>query len=136
MIAERPRHGYGDQGDRGALWRCLQPKPRRNLSDALLARRYGLCRDRARSPGRKLYRITSEGEAFLVANRTAADELLSRMAAAAERAEEPLPEMVADAIRTFKLALRLRLKRGSLDDEAAGKIAAALLQAAQTVEQS
>lgn len=58
------------------------------------------------------------------------------MAAAAERAEEPLPEMVADAIRTFKLALRLRLKRGSLDDEAAGKIAAALLQAAQTVEQS
>ncbi|NSZ60031.1 PadR family transcriptional regulator (plasmid) [Agrobacterium tumefaciens] len=137
MIAERPRHGYElikeiEERFGGAY----SPSPGVIYPTLSWLDDMGYAAIEPEASGRKLYRITSEGEAFLVANRTAADELLSRMAAAAERAEEPLPEMVADAIRTFKLALRLRLKRGSLDDEAAGKIAAALLQAAQTVEQS
>ncbi|QIB36565.1 PadR family transcriptional regulator [Ancylobacter pratisalsi] len=136
MIAERPRHGYElikeiEERFGGAY----TPSPGVIYPTLSWLDDMGYAAIEPEASGRKLYRITPEGEAFLVANRTAANELLSRMAAAAEGAGH-LPELVADAIRNFKLALRLRLNREPLDVEAAGKIANALDQAARTVEQS
>jgi DNA-binding PadR family transcriptional regulator len=88
----------------------------------------------AEEVGRKRYRLTPEGEAFLRANRAAADELLSRAGSAGGTNRVPAP--VVRAMENLRLAMRLRLKRGPLDQAAAETIAAALDAAAQTVERS
>lgn len=81
---------------------------------------------------RKCYRITAEGKAFLEANRAAADALLQRSGTA--RGHAPAP--VVRAMENLKMALRLRLREGPVDGEAADKIAAAIDAAAQVVEKS
>jgi DNA-binding PadR family transcriptional regulator len=90
----------------------------------------------AEESGRKRYRMTAEGEAFLVANRVAADELLSRSGPAGPEGGDRVPAPVVRAMENLKLAVRLRLKRGPLEQAAAESIAAALDAAAQTVERS
>ena len=85
--------------------------------------------------GRKRYRITPEGEAFLAANRAAADELLARAGAGGEgRGAVPAP--VVRAMENLRLALRLRLRSGPLEAGQAEAIAAALDAAAQAVERT
>ena len=84
--------------------------------------------------GRKRYRITGEGEAFLAANRSAVDALLSRTGEPG--AGGAVPAQVLRGMENLKLALRLRLKRGPLDQPAAQAIAAALDAAAQAVERT
>ncbi len=136
MIAERPRHGYElikEISER--FGGAYSPSPGVIYPTLSWLDDMGYAAIEPEASGKKLYRITPEGEAFLVANRTAADELLSRIAAVAEGSGH-LPELVADAMKNLKLALRLRLHRGLLDDEATVRIAAALDQAAQTVEKS
>ena len=83
--------------------------------------------------GRKRYRPTPEGEAFLAANRAAADELLARVGGQG-RGPGEVPAPVVRAMENLKLALRLRLRRGPLAPAAAAAIAAALDAAARTVE--
>lgn len=85
--------------------------------------------------GRKRYRITAEGEAFLAANRTMVDQLLARVASPdAGRGNVPAP--IIRAMENLKLAMRLRLRRGPVDQPTAEAIAAALDAAAQAVERS
>ncbi len=84
--------------------------------------------------GRKRYRITAEGEAFLAANRAAVENLLSRTGEPGAGGGVPAP--VLRGMENLKLALRLRLKRGPLDQAAAETIAAALDAAAQAVERT
>jgi DNA-binding PadR family transcriptional regulator len=85
---------------------------------------------------RKLYRITPEGEAFLIVNRAAADDLLSRSGPAGADGSDYIPAAVVRGMENLKIAMRLRLRRGPLDQETAERIAAALDAAAQTVERS
>ncbi|WP_082652357.1 PadR family transcriptional regulator [Aureimonas sp. AU12] len=91
------------------------------------------------APGnRKSYRVTPEGEAFLVANRAAADDLLSRAAQAAGMGggRPPMPPPVERAMENLKLAMRLRFRAGTLDAASAEAIANALDEAAKAVERS
>lgn len=83
---------------------------------------------------RKRYRITPEGEAFLAANRAAVDDLLARAGASGRGGEVPAP--LLRSMENLKLALRLRLRRGDIDQATAEKIAAALDAAVQVVERS
>lgn len=94
----------------------------------------GYVRIDAKHGGRKRYAVTEEGKAFLEANRAAADELLARTSETGS--DEAVPAPVIRAMENLKLALRLRLDRGSIDAETAEKIAAVLDAAAQTVERS
>ena len=86
--------------------------------------------------GRKRYRITPEGEAFLQANRAAIDELMARAGHRGPGGREGVPAPVVRAMENLKLAMRLRLRRGELDEASAESIAAALDLAARTVEKS
>ena len=86
--------------------------------------------------GRKRYSITPEGKAFLAANRAAIDELMARAGSGGPRGREGVPAPVVRAMENLKLAMRLRLRRGDVSEEAAVAIAAALDLAAQTVEKS
>src|SRR5262249_52968767 len=87
--------------------------------------------------GRKSYAITEESMAFLMANRVAIDDMQSRMGAG--RGEggryQGVPAPVVRSMENLKLAVRLRLRRGPLE-QATEQIAAALDAAVQAVERS
>jgi DNA-binding PadR family transcriptional regulator len=137
MIAEQPRHGY-------ELMKAIEERMGGTYSPSpgviyptlawLEDMRYAAVE--TEDAGRKRYRITAEGEAFLTANRAAVDDLLARLGQTEGSRRDGIPAPVLRAMENLKLALRLRLRRGALDPAAAEAIASALDAAAQTVERS
>jgi len=88
----------------------------------------------ANEAGKKLHAITDQGRAFLDANRPTLDGLLARMAEASRvQGDGPAPQILR-AMENLKLALRLRLSRGPLDEPQINAVAAALDAAATNVE--
>ncbi|MGD9538793.1 MAG: PadR family transcriptional regulator [Alphaproteobacteria bacterium] len=137
MIAERPRHGYElIKAIEERFGGSYSPSPGVIYPTLAWLDDMGYAAIEPEPTGRKLYRVTAEGEAFLVANRTAADELLSRAGDDGARGARHVPAPLVRAMENLKLALRLRLRREPLDQAAAERIAAALDAAAQTVERS
>jgi DNA-binding PadR family transcriptional regulator len=137
MIAEQPRHGY-------ELMRAIEermggsysPSPGVIYPTLFWLEDMGYARVQAEG-SRKSYAISEEGNAFLAANRAAVDELRSRVGAGRSNGRHGrVPASVIRGMENLKLALRLRLRRGSLDEAAAEKIAATLDAAAQSVERS
>ena len=136
MIAERPRHGY-------ELMRALEertsgrysPSPGVIYPTLAWLEDMGYARVEAEG-GRKSYTITPDGEAFHAGNRGAVDALFARIASieSDDRHREPAP--VTRGMENLKLALRLRLRNGSVDQPIAEKIAAALDAAALAVERA
>jgi DNA-binding PadR family transcriptional regulator len=83
---------------------------------------------------KKLYAITDEGRAFLEANRAPLDALLGRLTGASgERRHMP---RIMRAMANVKLALRMRIGRGSLSDAEVDAIAAILDEAADKLERA
>jgi len=136
MIAERPRHGYElikEIGDR--FGGAYVPSPGVVYPTLAWLDDMGYAAIDPEPSGRKLYRITPEGEAFLSANRAAADDLLARISA--ERpAGYMLPESVLHAMKRLKHAMRMRLHSGPIDEVAAERITAALDAATRSLENS
>ena len=132
MIAEQPRHGY-------ELMKVIEerfggaytPSPGVIYPTLSWLEDMGYAAIDAEGGGRKRYRVTPEGEAYLVANRAAADALLARVGAAGH---DIVPANVIRAMENLKLAMRLRFKRGAIEQAEADAIAAALDAAARTVE--
>lgn len=135
MIAEQPRHGYElMKAIEERMSGSYSPSPGVIYPTLSWLEDMGYTAAEAEDAGRKRYRITAEGEAFLAANHAAVDALLSRVGAAGAGAPEGVPAPVVRAMENLKVALRLRLRRGPLDQTAAKTIAAALDAAAQAVE--
>ncbi|WP_245423607.1 PadR family transcriptional regulator [Rhizobium subbaraonis] len=137
MIAKTPSHGYEliksiEERFSGAY----SPSPGVVYPTLAWLDDMGYARIDQTDGGRKRYSVTPEGEAFLAANQSLLDELLSRGKGDGEGGRRDIPLPVLRAMENLKLSLRLRLKSGPLDDAAAEKIAAALDQAAQIVERS
>ena len=134
MIAVQPSHGY-------ELMKAIEdrfagsysPSPGVIYPTLSWLEDMGYASVEAQEGGRKRYSTTPEGEAFLVANREAADALLIR---AVPSRGEGRPAPVVRAMENLKLALRLRFQRGPIDAAAADTIAAAIDAAAREVEQS
>ncbi|MCX5577795.1 PadR family transcriptional regulator [Kaistia terrae] len=137
MIAERPWHGYElIKAIEERFAGSYSPSPGVIYPTLAWLDDMGYAAIEPVEAGRKRYRITAEGEAFLVANRAAADELLARVGHTGPRGGEAIPAPMVRAMENLKLALRLRIQRGSIDAATAEAIAAALDAAAQTVERS
>ena len=137
MIAERPRHGYElIKAIEERFGGSYSPSPGVIYPTLSWLDDMGYARIEAGEAGRKSYRLTAEGEAFLAANRAAADELLARAAPAGADGAAAVPSPVVRAMENLKVAMRLRLRRGPIDAAAAETIAAALDAAAQSVERS
>ena len=83
--------------------------------------------------GRKLFTITPDGEAHLVASGAIVKAIFEKMAAIAERAGAFHPQ-IARARENLRAALRLKMSAGSLSHEQAEAVAAALDAAAKAVE--
>jgi DNA-binding PadR family transcriptional regulator len=136
MIEKEPRHGY-------ELMRAIEermggsysPSPGVIYPTLSWLDDMGYARVEAES-GRKSYAISEEGKAFLKANRAAIEDIEERMGSGPRGRPEGVPVPIIRAMENLKLALRLRLRQGPLDPNAAEQISTALDAAAQTVERS
>jgi DNA-binding PadR family transcriptional regulator len=137
VIAEQPRHGY-------ELIKLIEervggsysPSPGVIYPTLSWLDDMGYASLEVQEGGRKLYHLTSEGQSFLAANQNAVAELLARISAVVSEGSEHLPDTVMRAMKNLKMAMRLRIGRGNIDEDAANKITAALDVAAQAVEKS
>jgi DNA-binding PadR family transcriptional regulator len=138
LIEEQPRHGY-------ELMRAIEermggsysPSPGVIYPTLSWLEDSGYAAVEVESAGRKRYRITAEGEAFLAANRLAIDALFARIGTPGGGGRyKGVPAPVLRGMENLKLALRLRLKQGAFDETSVNNIAAALDAAARAVESS
>jgi DNA-binding PadR family transcriptional regulator len=137
MVAERPRHGYElIKAVEERFGGSYSPSPGVIYPTLSWLDDMGYARIEAEEAGRKRYCVTAEGEAFLAANRASVDELMARGSQSGAEGALSVPAPVVRAMGNLKLAMRLRLRRGPIDQTAADTIAAALDAAAQTVERS
>ena len=137
MIGESPRHGYElIKAIEDRLGGSYSPSPGVIYPTLSWLDDMGYATTEAEESGRKRYRITPEGEAFLAANRTAVDDLQARIGSAEAGGRRHVPAPVIRAMENLKIAMRLRFRRGPVDETAAEKIAAARDAAAQIVEKT
>jgi DNA-binding PadR family transcriptional regulator len=135
MIADQPSHGYElMKAIEDRMGGGYSPSPGVIYPTLAWLEDMGYAAAEA-DGGRKRYRVSPEGEAYLAANRSALDELTSRMGERGGR-RHGAPEPVIRGMDALKHALRQRFRQGPIDDAAIARIAEALETAAQTVEQS
>jgi DNA-binding PadR family transcriptional regulator len=137
MIAEQPRYGYElMKAIEERMSGSYSPSPGVIYPTLSWLDDMGYAAVEPADAGRKRYHITAEGEAFLTANRPAVDALHARLGSAGAGAPDGVPAPVLRGMQNLRLALRLRLRKGPLDQAAAQTVAAALDAAAQAVERS
>lgn len=135
MIAQQPRHGYElIKAIEERMGGSYSPSPGVIYPTLAWLDDMGYVRIDAEEGNRKRYRIEAEGEAFLAANRAAAEGLLNRAARRGPQGRDAAPASLIRAMENLKLALRLRLRGGPVDPETADRMAAAIDEAARAVE--
>lgn len=139
LIADKPSHGYElIKSIEDRLGGAYSPSPGTVYPTLTLMEEQGyLSVEEADAGGRKRYRITDAGQAFLADNRATADAMLARMQGGVDGAgpRAGRPPQVTRAIENLKLAMRMRLSREALTPEQANAFAAVLDRAAQQLEQ-
>lgn len=136
MIAERPRHGYQIiKAIEDRFAGAYSPSPGVVYPTLAWLEDMGYALIEPEAGGRRLCRITAAGTVFLDENRAQADELLARRPPG-DGEDGCIPAPIIRAMENVKLALRLRLRGGALDEATVETIAAALDAAARTIEKS
>jgi DNA-binding PadR family transcriptional regulator len=136
MIEKEPRHGYElMRAIEDGMGGSYSPSPGVIYPTLSWLEDMGYARVEADS-SRKSYAISEEGKAFLKANRAAIEDIQARMGSGPRGRPEGVPAPIIRGMENLKLALRLRLRQGPLDQKAAEQISTALDAAAQTVERS
>jgi DNA-binding PadR family transcriptional regulator len=135
LIAEKPRHGYEIIKEiEERVGGAYSPSPGVIYPTLTLLEELGYVSVTPGEGARKLHEITEAGRAFLLANASAVDALFARMAEANQaRGRGPAPQIIR-AMENLRLALRLRLGRGPLNDDQVIAVTAALDAAAVNVE--
>jgi DNA-binding PadR family transcriptional regulator len=138
-LAEQPAHGYElIKGIEEQFGGAYSPSPGVIYPTLAWLDDSGYAVAEVEAGGRKRYTATDDGRAFLAANRETVEALKARAGGGAEgrHGRRGAPAPIVRGMENLKMALRLRMRRGDLDAEAAEKIAAALDAAAQAVERS
>jgi DNA-binding PadR family transcriptional regulator len=137
MIAEQPRHGYElMKAIEERMSGSYSPSPGVMYPTLSWLEDMGFTHVENEDAGRKRYRLTAAGEAFLTANRPAVDALFARLGSAGSVTPDAVLAPVLRGMENLKLALRRRLRQSPLGQDTAQTIAAALDAAAQAVERS
>jgi DNA-binding PadR family transcriptional regulator len=137
LIAEKPRHGYEIiKAIEEQVGGAYSPSPGVIYPTLTLLEELGHVTVSAGEGAKKLHAITAEGQAYLEAYRPAVDALLARMQEANRMyGGAPAPQILR-AMENLRLALRLRLGRGPLDEDQINAVAAAIDAAATGVERA
>jgi DNA-binding PadR family transcriptional regulator len=137
MTSEQPRHGYDLMRDiEERMGGSYSPSPGVIYPALSWLEDSGFARVEAEAGGRKRYLITPEGQKFLDANHAAVEALMARVTSSGGGGGRQEPAPITRGMENLKLALRLRLRNGPIDQATAEKIAAALDAAALTIERS
>jgi DNA-binding PadR family transcriptional regulator len=136
LIAEKPRHGYEiikaiEERAAGAY----TPSPGVIYPTLTLLEEQGLIAAAASEGTKRQYEITAEGTAFLAANQTMVEAVFAKLGGISAAHGGGLAPQIVRARENLKLALRMRLARGPLSEPQIAALAAALDQAATTIEQ-
>jgi DNA-binding PadR family transcriptional regulator len=137
LIAEKPRYGYelikAIEEKFGGMY---SPSPGVIYPTLTLLEELGQLRPETGGGAKKLYSITEEGTAFLVANRAHVDAIFNRMAEMSRAiCGGPAPE-IRRAMHNLELSLSIRLGRGPLDAGEVRAITEALDRVAGEIERS
>lgn len=136
LIAEKPRHGYEIiKAIEERLAGAYSPSPGVVYPTLTLLEEMGYAVPGAAEGSKKPYEITDEGRAHLEASKPAVDAILARMAeVSAAHGGGPAPQVVR-AMENLKLALRMKMASGPLDEERTRRLAAVLDAAATEIDQ-
>jgi len=137
LIAEKPRHGYEIiKAIEEQVGGAYSPSPGVIYPTLTLLEELGHVTVSTGDGAKKLHTITPEGQAYLEAYRPALDALRARMAEASRVYGGGPPAPIMRAMENLKLALRLRLGRGPLEEAQVNAVAAALDAAATSIERT
>lgn len=137
LIAEQPRHGYEIIKEiEHRVGGAYAPSPGVIYPLLTMLEEMGLAQLSASEGAKKLFAITEQGQAELVANKANVDSLFARIASARETFSGGRSPQVVRAMENLKLALRLRMERGPLTEAQLQDVAAAIDAAAQAIERS
>ena len=135
MIAEKPRHGYEViKAIEEKLAGAYTPSPGVVYPTLTLLEETGYATVAEAEGNKKLYAITEAGQAIHAENRSIISAIFDRISEThAAHGGGPAPQILR-AMENLKVAIRLRLSQGPLNDEQTRAIAAAIDGAAQTIE--
>jgi DNA-binding PadR family transcriptional regulator len=135
LIAAKPRHGYEIiKAIEDQVAGAYSPSPGVVYPTLTMLEELGYA-SVVEEAGRKQYTLTAAGRTFLDENRPALQAIQGRIAAFGAMNADGPPAAVVRAMENLKLALRLRMSRGPLNEEQVRLLAAALDAAAVSVEQ-
>ena len=135
LIADRPRHGYElIKAIEERLAGAYSPSPGVVYPTLTLLEELGQIAVVSTEGGRKLFAVTPEGERVLEENRAETETLFARMDAASGERPDGSALQAVRAMHNLKMALRLRLSRGSLSEEQLRRVVSLIDEAAQQVE--
>jgi len=137
LIAEKPRHGYEIiKAIEEQVGGAYSPSPGVIYPTLTLLEDLGHVTVTSGEGGKKLHTITPAGQAYLDAYRPAVQTLVARMEEAGRtHGGGPAPQILR-AMENLKVALRLRLARGPLNELQVNAVAAAIDAAAIDVERT
>lgn len=136
LIAEAPRHGYELIKEiETRLGGAYAPSPGVVYPTLTLLEELGLVTvATAPESTKRLYTITPEGTAHLAENAATVEAIFARMADVGSPTD--FGPRIIRGMANLRVALRLRLGRGNLNETQATRIAAALDAAAAEIERS
>ncbi|HUA50840.1 MAG TPA: PadR family transcriptional regulator [Candidatus Sulfotelmatobacter sp.] len=137
LISEKPCHGYelitAIEEQFGGMY---SPSPGIVYPTLTLLEELGYIAPEHIEGTKKRYALTTEGRAFLEANRALLDAILGRMAEYRQAyGGGPAPEIVR-AMQNLRQALAIRLGRGPLSTDQVRAVTAALDRVAGEIERS
>ena len=137
LIAEQPRHGYEIIKEiEHRVGGAYAPSPGVIYPLLTMLEEMGLAELTASEGAKKLYAVTTQGKAELETNKAGVDALFARIASARESFSSGRAPQIVRAMENLKLALRLRMERGPLNEDELQRVAAAIDGAAQAIERS
>jgi DNA-binding PadR family transcriptional regulator len=137
LIAEKPRHGYEIiKAIEDRVGGAYSPSPGVIYPTLTMLEEVGHVTVSTGQGAKKLHTITAAGLAHLDAYRPSVEALLARMQEANRMHGRASAPQILRAMENLKLALRLRLSRGPLNEEQINAVAAAIDAAAIGVERT
>ena len=137
LISEKPSHGYElIKAIEERLGGAYSPSPGVIYPTLTLLEDLGYVAEVRSEGAKKAYGVTPDGEAALAQNAGIVETIFKRIDdIAAKAGGGPAPQIIR-GIENLRLALRLRLEAGRMNDEQVTRIADALDAAARAVEQA
>ncbi|MBB5391473.1 MULTISPECIES: PadR family transcriptional regulator [unclassified Herbaspirillum] len=135
LLQEKPRHGYEIiKAIEQLVGGGYSPSPGVVYPTLTLLEEMGYATVAAEEGGKKLYRISAEGEADLKANEALLQQVLHKFEMRRqERPDADSPEL-RRAVQNFRMALHTRLAKGALSKEELHAVVDIIDQAAVAVE--